>query len=275
MKTSAVHHPKTKKLQRLLNLKLYEAIGLLEGLFQFACEYADDGRIGKWSPDVLADHLEWSGDPVELFQAFGSAGWIDGEGSAATIHDWLDHCPRYVTQRHQRAAAAAGGDQRAPAGAGVDEGPPTNQTKPNKPKPKRATTKQIESIWGRLKTTSGLKPPRRSKGREQLINELIECFGVDDVNSALDRFPLDSAKLYPEGFEPHVEWFARSVDKILEGNYSNKPRQTKGERRRMDVTQRIRAIKGAIESAKAENDRLYFESVLKQLTTEQEALTNA
>ena len=272
MKTDALRHPKLRRLKRRLEIRQFEAIGILEGLFQFACLYANDGRVGKWPAEDLADFLEWQRDPDELVEALRSAGWLDGQGEETTIHDWSDHCPRYITQRLGRRKDNANEDQRAPLGADEQEQHLPNQTQPNQPNQiKTVNDTQVGQLIDRLKSTKGLNPIRKSAGRVALVRQAIALIGFEEINAALDRFPLDPAKLptKPPNFSPNVNWLFNTyrtgqangdrVDMILEGKYGK-------ERKRKEPTlgEQIKALELAVEAQETENNRLWLSSVLKR-----------
>lgn len=85
---------KFKRLQRALNLRLWQAVGLLESLW--LCTYANaaDGGIGKvLSDDDIAAWLEWEGDAAALIDAMVETRWLDRDKEYRLIvHDWHDHC---------------------------------------------------------------------------------------------------------------------------------------------------------------------------------------
>ncbi len=63
MKTDGLQHPKTNRLMVILDLKRYEAVGILECLFVFASRWCADGRIGKYPPAEPAADIGWQGPP--------------------------------------------------------------------------------------------------------------------------------------------------------------------------------------------------------------------
>lgn len=151
MKHATPHHPKTRRLKKLIGeAPLYQVVGLLETLWQFAAEYADDGDLGRYSPEEIADWLEWKGDPAELLEHLVAARWLDRSDGRLVIHDWQDHCPEFVKKRHsrkktsavggQRPPPADNGGQRQPAAANGAQTQP-NPTKPNPTKPNHTNTK--------------------------------------------------------------------------------------------------------------------------------------
>ena len=148
MKHTAINHPKTRRLKRLLKLSQWEAIGLLECLWQLTAEYAFDGRIGRLSNAEIADWMEYDGDADELVNALVAANWLDtDEEHRLVVHQWLEHCPDYVRKRILRAdngsqcpppadngeTLSDNGRQRPPPVADVCLTEP-NRTEPNKQK---------------------------------------------------------------------------------------------------------------------------------------------
>ncbi len=102
-------HPKTKRLMRALGVDRYTAIGVLHVLWYWALDYADDGDLGGFSDEDIADGIAWPGAPSELVRGLITAGFLD---EARTIHDWDDFAGRYVAKRQanaerMRAARAA------------------------------------------------------------------------------------------------------------------------------------------------------------------------
>jgi hypothetical protein len=106
LKHTTLRHIKTMRLQQQLGLRLYEAVGLLELLFQRTAECAwFHGEIGSNRSNAdIGLLLDYSGDPEELIAALVSAGYIDEhETFRLVVHDWRDHCPRFVLKRIGRA----------------------------------------------------------------------------------------------------------------------------------------------------------------------------
>lgn len=57
MKANTQSLPKFKRFRRRLNLKLYEADGLLDVMWQLTAKAAPDGAIGRLSNEDIADEL--------------------------------------------------------------------------------------------------------------------------------------------------------------------------------------------------------------------------
>lgn len=106
MKVGTWNHVKLKRLKRLLDTPLHVAAGVLEGLWHLAAECADEGDIGKFSNEEIADHLEWPGDPNDLMDSLLKSGWVDeDDGCRLKIHDWLEHCPDFIKERVRKRKA--------------------------------------------------------------------------------------------------------------------------------------------------------------------------
>lgn len=100
MKVGTHNHVKMKRLKRLLGVPLYRAVGILECLWLLCTECCDEGDIGKFSDEEIADYLEWDGCVSQLVPALSASGWIDADVShRLVVHDWLDHCPDFIRER--------------------------------------------------------------------------------------------------------------------------------------------------------------------------------
>lgn len=101
MKAGTHNHVKTKRLKRLLGIPLYQAVGILETLWLLCTDCCDEGNIGKFTDEEIADYLEWDGsDSFALVQALLNSGWLDRcDVNRYVIHDWLEHCPQYIKDR--------------------------------------------------------------------------------------------------------------------------------------------------------------------------------
>lgn len=100
MKTGTLGHIKLRRLKRLLNKALYQTAGILTCIWHLAAECADEGDIGRFTDDEISDYLEWDGDPKTLTDALVNAGWLDRDNERRlVVHDWLDHCPGYISER--------------------------------------------------------------------------------------------------------------------------------------------------------------------------------
>jgi hypothetical protein len=101
MKTGTDAHPKFKNLVALLDLRYYEAIGILEGIWQLAMMSANKGDIGKFTNEEISNALQWRGDADGLIDALVKSRWLDAveDDRRLVIHDWHDHAPDFIRKR--------------------------------------------------------------------------------------------------------------------------------------------------------------------------------
>lgn len=147
MKVGSKDHIKVKRLKRALGIPLYQAIGILETLYQSAAQSADDGAIGKFCNSDIALELEWEGDPDKLIAALVEARLLDEHPEdRLVIHDWEDHAPTFLKdrlrKRKQRTCDQSGGvESDAPRTRNGNSGTPRNRdgksplTQPNPTQP--------------------------------------------------------------------------------------------------------------------------------------------
>lgn len=97
MKAGTKSHIKFKRLKCRLQLPDYCIVGVLESLWHVTAQHAPRGDIGKLTDEDIAALIDWACDPAELVRALVSAGWLDEHPDHRLIvHDWHDHCSRYV-----------------------------------------------------------------------------------------------------------------------------------------------------------------------------------
>ena len=136
MKIGSKDHIKVKRLKRALEIPLYQAIGILETLFQVTAQSADDGAIGRYSNSDIAIELEWPGDPDALIAALLESGWLDkAEVGRLTVHDWADHCPDFIKDRlrkrnqktyDEKSGSVPDADRNSPGNSNADRNSPGN-----------------------------------------------------------------------------------------------------------------------------------------------------
>lgn len=81
MKYDTINNPKMIRLERLLNIKRWGAVGIIESLLQWTGEYAEKGNIGKWTNYAIAEGVHWNGDCDHLIAALVKSGWIKKDKS--------------------------------------------------------------------------------------------------------------------------------------------------------------------------------------------------
>ncbi len=93
MKRMALDHPKIKRLESLLKIPTYSAVGVLELLWHFTVRHAIRGDVGKWSNPEIASAIGWPADDADrLINALVESRLIDvNQRHRLVIHDWPDH----------------------------------------------------------------------------------------------------------------------------------------------------------------------------------------
>lgn len=103
MKSGTTSHIKFKNLKRMLGRRDYEVVGILQGVWNLACEGADDGAVGRYSNDEIAAYLEWDGDADTLIDSLVACRWLDPcDKDRLVVHDWEDHKPNFIKKREYK-----------------------------------------------------------------------------------------------------------------------------------------------------------------------------
>jgi len=85
-------------------MPLWQAVGLLEALWNLAARQCPQGDIGRLSNEDIAVGLEYAGDENLMVEALCGSGWLDpDENSRLIIHDWHDHADDAVHMKLARA----------------------------------------------------------------------------------------------------------------------------------------------------------------------------
>ena len=93
VKRGTLQHPKTRRLARLLNVRPAEALGLVQGLLDWAYYHAICGDVGKWDDEEIADGAGCQcADGASFVAALVKSGWLDEHPEhRLIIHDLVDH----------------------------------------------------------------------------------------------------------------------------------------------------------------------------------------
>jgi hypothetical protein len=91
---------KTAHLQAVIGT---DAFWVPPRIWAYAAENQPDGNLEKYSAQVLANLIGYTGDATRMHQALLEAGFIDPDGM---IHDWFEH-NGYHANFSERAKAAA------------------------------------------------------------------------------------------------------------------------------------------------------------------------
>jgi len=154
MKAGTESKIKFKRFKRRLKLPHWQAVGILEAIWQLTAHSAPEGDIGRHSNEDIAASIEYDGDEDELVSALIDSGWLDAcEVHRLVVHDWAEHAPNYVKgniQRHgkQFAKVASPGEppREPPRERPLGILPPSlvkpSLVKPSQAKPSQAKPKE-------------------------------------------------------------------------------------------------------------------------------------
>jgi hypothetical protein len=200
MKREALRHPKTYDLASRLDCGRPAALGYLTLLWDYTAEVAIQGDIGKWPDGSIARACEWEGDPHNFVDALIASGWVDrSERYRLVIHDWTDHCERWVKAKAAKLGVSLISSETGtngtleptterssetleptvePTAEGtVERSPPRDRTEPNQTKPNLPQPPQ-----------SGLQPEEGggdfSEGWKKAEKKLRDV-GLGDPRSAI------------------------------------------------------------------------------------------
>lgn len=108
MKRETLHHPKTYDLMARLQCSRPTVLGYLQLLWDYTGQMAPMGNIGKWPNTAIAQACDWEDDPETFIAALIAAGWLDevqDPDVRLLVHDWGDHCEKFVQMKLKRAGA--------------------------------------------------------------------------------------------------------------------------------------------------------------------------
>lgn len=159
MKRGTPEHSKMRRLKRALDLRLYEAVGLLECLWHLTDREAPRGDIGKLSDEAICDSLDWARDRKTLIDALVDCGWLDRcQDHRLVVHHWADHCTDALRKRIGRGKGGfANVRQCSPTADNGSQRQPPNPTQPSPSQPNLASPSPNPAAAGvTLVPTSGL-----------------------------------------------------------------------------------------------------------------------
>lgn len=234
MKSQAHHHVKTKRLKQALGIPQFQAVGILESLWQLAIDCADEGNVGKFSDEEIAAYMEWPEESASvLIGALLSAGYLDKCGQyRLVVHDWLDHCPTYIKerirkrqarkQRKQTTCAPLGPDKNGQGGTdGDDEGQPRDLPPlvPSIPNPTQPSLLKIDTPH-RVQSQQGETPQEGSDfDHEKSTGPVEECAHTDSPPPRCPRTPAGDRLASKAGYRGDDRWpFERAAALVAAGH---------------------------------------------------------
>jgi len=251
MKAGTESKIKFKRFKRRLKLPHWQAVGILEAIWQLTAHSAPEGDIGRHSNEDIAASIEYDGDEDELVSALIDSGWLDAcEVHRLVVHDWSEHAPNYVKgniQRHgkQFIKASPGEPPKEPPKEPPREPPqgilPPSLVKPSQAKPSQAKPSQVNDSVKTAAAVRGVTPedfisrwnhfvkdkPSLAKvlkltdeRRKKLKIRLKDPDWFNAFKLALNRLPLPTSE--GSTWQPTLDWLIRNesnVYRISEGEF--------------------------------------------------------
>jgi hypothetical protein len=171
----------------VLDIPLYQAVGMLELLWHLTAREAPRGDIGKLSNEDIALALDYRGDEDVLIEALIRTRWLDrNETHRLLIHDWHEHAWLTINSRALRHVFSNRLTRSFPASS-------------NSPSVSNAITASISCSMGRLLSFSviGFSPRR--------------CRGASICCSLLSSFILSRLSLR----QPKLQFF-RAFEQVID-----------------------------------------------------------
>lgn len=254
MKLGTTTHPKFRRLMMRLDLKQFEAAGLLEMLWAMAAQFTDDGDLSRFDCEDICAYVDWRGDAKLLIDTLVDCRWLDRDGDSVAVHDWQDHMPHFVTERLKKREQRAASRLQSPAKTKDvprqyqdSTGNSANslgksdlaQSSPVQPSPVSSPTcvdevrtviqgkaltelptvtpEEVFVTWnasGALNKPRDLTPERRKNLMTRLKDQKWPW------REAIERLPIPNDAKFK--FQPTFDWLianAGNARKVVEGNY--------------------------------------------------------
>lgn len=118
-------HPKTRKLARLLDVPIPQAVGHMHMIWHWALSFAQDGSLSKFDADDIAVGAMWDGDADTFLKALIDARYVDETEDGRVLHNWHKYAGRLIEKRRKDAErkAAARGQTQDPPPPPADQAP--------------------------------------------------------------------------------------------------------------------------------------------------------
>ena len=92
MKHGTIRHPKLLALATALDMRPFEALGLLEALLDWTYDYAIRGDVGRFSDADIAQGIGYPGDATRLIASLVATRWLDRCATVRlVVHDLNEH----------------------------------------------------------------------------------------------------------------------------------------------------------------------------------------
>lgn len=97
MKNDTPNHYKMDRLATILDIHHLLAVGIMERIWHWTADFAQQGNIGKATNAEIAAGIRWDMDPDALINGLVEAEWLDlSEPHRLLVHDWPQHCEKSV-----------------------------------------------------------------------------------------------------------------------------------------------------------------------------------
>lgn len=98
------HHPKLKRLCRVLKVSPPEAVGHLHYLWWWAADYCEDGDLSRFESIDVAIGAMWDGEEDVFLDALEKCGFVDRSADdRLVLHDWDWYFGRLLQRRQNEA----------------------------------------------------------------------------------------------------------------------------------------------------------------------------
>lgn len=215
VKTGTTNHPKFRRLQKQLKLPTYAVAGLLELLWMLTTQFAsEDGDIGRFSNQEIADYCDYEGDADSLVTALVDCKWLDRDADSLQVHDWLDHRPSFIDDRIRIRESRKKSKDFDACSPDVREQSETVAN--NRPQPSQAKPSQTNSNQQLASLPAAADLDLFWKAGQSSVEEIRSC-----ANRLLKAFPsMDRAVVW------RIAWVAWCVDRGMPGDLIAKIRDS-------------------------------------------------
>ena len=233
-------HPKTRKLARLLEIPIPQAVGHLHILWHWALSFADDGWMSEFDPDDIAVGAMWDGDSDTFLKALIDARYVDETPTGRYLHNWHLYAGRLIDKRRRDADRKAESRGQKPEVRAASAGHPRdgagtvpNLTVPTEPEPKDDGFSEFWDAYPLRKNTSG-----GTKGSKRAAAKQWAALTDYDRAAALTSLPLYAAikgnyVRDAERYLRHREWEGLDANAVVpagNGVYRNEDEWSPEER---------------------------------------------
>ena len=193
------HHPKTKKLARILGISIPTAIGHLHCLWWWALDYADDGDLSRYDNEDIADAAMWDfNDAARFIEAMSSAGFLDKTNNGYVLHDWYDYAGKLIDQRESnRERQRLYRERKKQRNSDVTV---TNESRNIATVPNRTIPNQTNEIHAQAHASASVKKAQRTKFVKDLFeNQFWKLYPrkrakQDALKAFMTLFPPSASK---------------------------------------------------------------------------------